>query len=91
MTIGQRFSQFLIPPVLLIVALVAYRYAMVRPVPDRVQPAKVEPWVIAPRFTEPRIATDEQLTAVLIHPRYLDVGKNHRDHENVVHAQRLFQ
>ncbi len=88
MTIGQRFSQFLIPPVLLIVALVAYRYAMVRPVPDRVQPAKVEPWVIAPRFTEPRIATDEQLTAVL--NRVKPPTAKEQMTNNFVHALRLW-
>src|SRR5688572_5438973 len=65
MTTAQRLSQWIIPPALLFVALGAYRFAMVRPLPDKITPAKSEPWVIAPRFTEPRIATDEQLVAVL--------------------------
>ena len=40
-------------------------HAMVRPVPTRIEPAKTTPWVIGARFNEPRIATDEQLTAWL--------------------------
>jgi hypothetical protein len=88
MTIGQRISQFVVPPVLLLVALVAYRVAMVRPAPARIQPAKAEPWVISPRFSEPRIATDEQLTAVLNRvkpPAVKDQMTN-----NFVHALRLW-
>jgi hypothetical protein len=88
MTIAQRVSQWILPPALLFVALAAYRFAMVRPLPDRITPAKSEPWVIAPRFTEPRIATDEQLVAVLNRVKP-PTGKDQMTN-NFVHALRLW-
>lgn len=88
MTMGQRISRIVLPPVILCVALGAYRFAIVRPVADRITPAKAEPNKIAPRFSEPRIATDEQLTAVL--NRVKPPATKDQMTNNWVHALRLW-
>ncbi len=88
MTMGQRISRIVLPPVILFVALGAYRFAIVRPVADRITPATATPHKIAPRFSEPRIATDEQLTAVL--NRVKPPATKDQMTNNWVHALRLW-
>jgi hypothetical protein len=88
MTIGQRLSQWLLPPVLVIAALAMYRVVVIRPVPDQVVPPRSEPWVITPQQTEPRIATDEQLAEVL--NRVTPPTDKEAMTNNFVHALRLW-
>lgn len=88
MTIARRLSQWLLPPALLLAALVAFRVVVIRPLPDRVEPPRDEPWVITPQQTEPRIATDEQLVAVL--NRVTPPPGKEQMTNNFVHALRLW-
>jgi hypothetical protein len=88
MTMGQRISRFVLPPVLLLVALGAYRLAIVRPVATRITPAKAEPHKLTPRCLEPRVATDEQLAAVL--DRVKPPAAKEQMTNNFVHALRLW-
>lgn len=67
MTLCQRLSRIVLPPLLLVAALLAYRLAMVSASssPAFVPPGAHRPWTIESAQHEPRIVTDEQLFAVL--------------------------
>lgn len=82
-----RLSRFVLPPLIVFASLLAYRLvAGGRPQPAVVLPRN-EPLVIAPRFNDPRVVTDEQLAAVLdrVKPPAEPVVTN-----NFVHALRLW-
>jgi hypothetical protein len=80
-------SRWTLPPVVLIAALGLYRLAVVRPAGPAVVLARNEPLAIAPRHSDPRVVTDEQLLAVLarVLPPTKPVNTN-----NYVHALRLW-
>ncbi len=83
----QRICRIVLPVAIVIAALVAFRLIAVSPAHDRIAPARREPMVIAPRFDEPRVVTDEQLAAVLdrVKPPLTPLKTN-----NMVHALRLW-
>lgn len=68
MTIFQRISRIALPPLLLVIALLAYRLTVAsagsRSAAD-FPTGGHQPWTITPQQLEPRIATDEQLFDVL--------------------------
>jgi hypothetical protein len=80
-------SRLVLPPTILFVGLLLYRVCGVQPVPDDLVPSKNVPWVVTPEHNEPRIATDEQLHAVLqrMLPTAEPVNTN-----TFVHALRLW-
>jgi hypothetical protein len=92
MKLLHRLSRILLPPTLLVLALLVYRVAMTSVEGPAVKPgdlatARDLPWKIAPRYNEPRVVTDEQLAAVLdrVKPPASPVLTN-----NFVHALRLW-
>jgi len=86
----QSLSRVSLPPLLLLVALAAYRVAggfLVPPRTDSVMPPRNVPAVIPPRYNEPRLCTDQQLVQVLdrVKPPASPANTN-----NMVHALRLW-
>ncbi len=83
----QRICRIALPPAIVLAALAAYRLVAVSPASDHIAPARHEPFVIAPRFDEPRVVTDVQLAAVLdrVKPPLKPLKTN-----NMVHALRLW-
>jgi hypothetical protein len=83
----QLFCRIVLPPAIVIAALAAFRLVAVWPHDERISPARREPAVIAPRFDEPRVVTDDQLVAVLdrVKPPMTPLKTN-----NMVHALRLW-
>src|SRR5262245_23744778 len=82
-----RISRWTLPSLIVIAALVVYRFAVIGgQQPAIVLPRKV-PLSIGPRFDEPRVVTDEQLAAVLerVKPPAEPANTN-----NFVHALRLW-
>lgn len=85
----QRICRLLVPPLVVIVALVVYRvgfWAAGGPPVRKIVPPRAEPLKITTRFNEPRIVTDEQLVAVLDRvtpPKTIETN-------NMVHALRLW-
>ncbi len=75
------------PPLIMVVALLVYRLAASSAKPSAIEPSRDVPLVIAPRFDEPRVVTDEQLAAVLdrVKPPTKPLKTN-----NMVHALRLW-
>ncbi|QDU25287.1 hypothetical protein ETAA8_03510 [Anatilimnocola aggregata] len=88
LTIAHRISRVILPLFLLALMLGAYRLVIIKPQVARVEPAKNDPWMITPRFAEPRVATDEQLVAVLnrVKPPMAKEAMTN----NFVHALRLW-
>lgn len=83
----QTLVRWFFPVLLLGVALVLVRLGVGSRAEHPVAPSRNEPWRITPRYQEPRVATDEQLTAVLnrVQPPVNPVTTN-----NLVHALRLW-
>jgi hypothetical protein len=81
-----RISRIVLPPLILVAALVVYRfaYSALMAEPPQLGHAPIQ---IEPRFDEPRVVTDEQLAAVLgrVKPPAKPLKTN-----NVVHALRLW-
>ncbi len=84
---SQRICRIVLPPLVVVAALLVYRLTFVSAGADRIEPARREPWTIAPRYDEPRVATDQQLAAVLdrVKPPTRPLKTN-----NIVHALRLW-
>ena len=64
----QSLSRIALPPLLLLAALMAYRFTSgaLSPSPaEHVAAPRNEPASIVPRFDEPRLCTDQQLAEVL--------------------------
>jgi hypothetical protein len=82
-----RISHLVLPPLIVVAALLAYRLAASSTGSEAIAPARDVPLVIAPRFDEPRVVTDEQLAAVLdrVKPPTKPLKTN-----NIVHALRLW-
>jgi hypothetical protein len=82
-----RISRIILPPLVVVAALLIYRLAFVAAGSEAIAPRRNEPLVIAPRFDEPRVVTDEQLAAVLdrVKPPTQPLKTN-----NMVHALRLW-
>ncbi|MDX1946321.1 MAG: hypothetical protein SFU86_13050 [Pirellulaceae bacterium] len=83
----SRIARFVLPPLILVVAFVGYRLAVVRPTSDRIVATRNEPWKITPRYNEPRVITDEQLAEVL--DRVKPIAKPVKTND-FVHALRLW-
>lgn len=82
-----RISRIVLPPLVVFVALLAYRLIAGGQAQITVQLPRNEPLVIGPRYDDPRVVTDEQLAAVLdrVNPPVQTVNTN-----NFVHALRLW-
>lgn len=82
-----RISRFVLPPLIVFAALLAYRLVAGGPSQPAIVLPRNEPLVIAPRFDDPRVVTDEQLAAVLdrVKPPAEPIVTN-----NFVHALRLW-
>jgi hypothetical protein len=86
----QSLSRIALPPLLLLAALMAYRFtsgALSPPPAEHVAALRNEPAAIAPQWNEPRLCTDQQLAEVLdrVKPPGAPVNTN-----NMVHALRLW-
>lgn len=83
----QLLYRIVLPPAIVVAALAAFRLVAVSPQDERIAPARREPAVVAPRFDDPRVVTDEQLAAVLdrVKPPLAPLKTN-----NMVHALRLW-
>lgn len=85
----QRIFRWLVPPMVVVLALVVYRigfWAAGGPPVRKIVPPRDVPMVIETRYNEPRIVTDEQLVAVLDRvkpPKTVETN-------NMVHALRLW-
>ena len=84
------FCRWVIPPLVVVLGLVAFRLfaTATAELPERrVLRTAAEPNLIAPRYDEPRVITDEQLRAVLdrVKPPMRPLKTN-----NLVHALRLW-
>lgn len=82
-----KISRIVLPPLIVMAALLAYRLIAGGPRTSEVSLPRNEPLVIAPRYNDPRVVTDEQLAAVLqrVTPPAAPVNTN-----NFVHALRLW-
>lgn len=82
-----RISRVVLPPLLILVALIVYRMVAGGSHQTALTFSRNEPLVIAPRFDDPRVVTDEQLAAVLdrVKPPSEPVVTN-----SMVHALRLW-
>lgn len=82
-----RISRLVLPPLVVVAALLVYRLVVSSVGSDQIAPQRNTPLVIAPRFDEPRVVTDEQLAAVLdrVKPPTKPLKTN-----NMVHALRLW-
>lgn len=82
-----KVSRIVLPPLMVVVALLVYRLAASSTKPAAIAPSRAAPLVIAPRYNEPRVVTDEQLAAVLdrVKPPTRPLKTN-----NMVHALRLW-
>jgi hypothetical protein len=80
-------SRVVLPPLVIILGLLAYRLAIGTPTAEEIRPARHEPWKITARYDEPRVITDEQLAAVLdrVKPPTSPLKTN-----NIAHALRLW-
>ncbi|WP_425618635.1 hypothetical protein NA78x_002344 [Anatilimnocola sp. NA78] len=85
---AHRIGRVIIPLALLSVTLLVYRLALIQPLPTSIRPAKDQPWAITPSQVEPRVATDEQLVAVL--DRVKPPAAKESMTNNFVHALRLW-
>jgi hypothetical protein len=87
LTMLARLSRIILPPLVVVAALLAYRLAFVSAGAEQIQPVRREPWTITARYDEPRVVTDEQLAAVLdrVKPPAKPLKTN-----NMVHALRLW-
>ena len=86
----QSFSRISLPPLLVVAALVLYRFAsglLSPPSSQHVVAPHNEPALVSPRFNEPRLCTDEQLAQVLdrVKPPTGPANTN-----TMVHALRLW-
>ena len=86
----QSLSRIALPPLLLLAALMAYRFTSgaLSPSPaEHVAAPRNEPASIVPRFDEPRLCTNQQLAEVLdrVKPPGAPANTN-----NMVHALRLW-
>ena len=82
-----RISLLVLPPVIVLAALVAYRLAVLGREQPAVELKRNEPLTIGPRYRDERIVTDEQLAAVLDRVKP-PAGPAHTN--NYVHALRLW-
>jgi hypothetical protein len=82
-----RLSRFFLPPLIVVVALIAYRFVVIRGEEPAILLPRNEPLKIEPRFADERVVTDAQLVAVLerVKPP-ADVANTN----NFVHALRLW-
>jgi hypothetical protein len=82
-----KISRIALPPLVVFAALVAYRLIAGGPPDGEIVSPRNEPLVIAPRYDDPRVVTDEQVTAVLerVAPPAAPVSTN-----NFVHGLRLW-
>src|SRR4029078_11414822 len=86
----QSLSRIALPPLLLLAALMAYRFtsgALSPQSSEHVSAPRNEPAIIAPRFDESRLCTDQHLAQVLdrVKPPGAPANTN-----NMVHALRLW-
>src|SRR5687768_16765345 len=82
-----RISRLTLAPLIVLAALAAYRLVAGGSQQPALTLSRNEPLVIAPRYDDPRVVTDEQLAAVLdrVKPPAQPVVTN-----NAVHALRLW-
>jgi hypothetical protein len=82
-----RISRVLLPPTIIIAALIAYRLIAIGPRQPAIVLPRNEPTKIAARYSDYRVVTDEQLVAVLdrVKPPAGPANTN-----NYVHALRLW-
>src|ERR671912_93343 len=80
-------SRWMLPTLIVVAALAAYRLVGIRPERPAIVLERNEPVPIGPRYDDPRVVTDEQLAAVLerVKPPTKPVMTN-----NFVHALRLW-
>src|SRR6476469_4410162 len=83
----QNLCRWTLPPLIVVVALIAYRSIVIRPEGPAIVLPRNDPAKIAPRFADPRVVTDDQLMEVLerVKPPAEPVKTN-----NFVHALRLW-
>jgi hypothetical protein len=84
---AAKISRLLLPPLIVLGALLAYRLIAGGAGEPHVVLPRNEPVVIGPRFDDPRVVTDEQLAAVLDHVKPPTQPANTN---NFVHALRLW-
>src|SRR5687768_12343259 len=82
-----KISRLVLPPLIVVAALLAYRLIAGSAGPSEIVLPRNEPLVIAPRYDDSRVVTDEQLAAVLerVTPPAGSANTN-----NYVHALRLW-
>jgi hypothetical protein len=82
-----RISRVVLPPLIILVALIAYRMVAGGSHQTDLTFSRNEPLAIAPRYDDPRVVTDEQLAAVLdrVKPPAEPIVTN-----SMVHALRLW-
>ncbi|MEX2176254.1 MAG: hypothetical protein WD872_17970, partial [Pirellulaceae bacterium] len=80
-------SRFVLPPLVVVAALLAYRLTIAVAGSESAGQRRTEPLLVAPRYDEPRVITDEQLAAVLdrVKPPTGPPTTN-----NLIHALRLW-
>src|SRR5438105_13163679 len=82
-----RISRLTLPALIVVAALVVYRFVVIGPERPAIALPRNAPVTIGPRYDEPRVVTDEQLAAVLdrVKPPTGPANTN-----NFVHALRLW-
>jgi hypothetical protein len=82
-----RITRWTLPTLIMLAALVAYRLVVIRPEGPAIVLPRMQPVKIAPRFSDERVVTDDQLTAVLARVKPPGGPANTN---NFVHALRLW-
>ena len=82
-----RTSRIVLPPLIMVVVLIAFRVAVGLVAREDFVAVRNEPWTIAPRYDRPRVVTDQQLFAVLdrVKPPAGPLSTN-----KLIHALRLW-
>ena len=80
-------SRLMLPPLIVVAALVVYRFVVIGPQQPAIVLTRNDPVTIGPRYSDPRVVTDEQLAAVLSRVKAPASPVNTN---NFVHALRLW-
>jgi len=83
----SQISRWTLPTLIVLAVLAAYRVVVIRPEGPAIVLPRTQPMKIAPRFSDERVVTDEQLTAVLARVKPPGGPANTN---NFVHALRLW-